>query len=197
MQSIGEMVRARNLQFMHDSALYSPLNLPPDEGLVVDFPYHPTLLEVSTRATEIEHWEVINAAGGYRHCGSACVGLTVFGVFYTYVALDRRIPPNYPWNIPLYLLAIAFFIAAAVFGMLHFYRPQGPRPTPLEVVPFSAAENKVLLSEQEPEVYFTACACPGCGDVGVHQMRMVIPGDPEWAEVIRHCDVCGREWAQK
>jgi hypothetical protein len=34
------------------------------------------------------------------------------------------------------------------------------------------AENLVLMSDQQEEVFFPACACPGCGDVLVHKMRI-------------------------
>lgn len=56
-------------------------------------------------------------------------------------------------------------------------------------------ESQRLLRSQEQEEFLATAACPGCGELNTHAMRTPHQGDPSWAEVIRICGVCNREWA--
>ncbi len=167
----------------------------PDSPDKVDFPNHPTLLEIARRQKEIEAWEALNV-GGYRFAKPG----TILGVLISAVMVVLAvtpIPPNWPWNIPLAILAIFTAVATVVSGLLWFDNPDiGPRPELLEIVPFSRAENLHLMNKQAVEPYRANCTCPGCGDVSTHLVRQPAEGEPEWTTVTRHCEVCEREWGQ-
>jgi hypothetical protein len=167
----------------------------PDPRVEADFPGHPTLLEIASRRKEIEAWEALNV-GGYRFAKPG----TIIGFLITAVMMVLAvtpIPPNWPWSIPLVIVAIFTAVATVVCGLLWFDTPNiGPRPELLEIVPFSRAENLHLMNNQGVEPYSAACACPGCGDLSTHLIRVPAEGEPDWATVTRQCRVCAREWAQ-
>jgi hypothetical protein len=107
------------------------------------------------------------------------------------------IPPNWPWNIPLVIVAIFGAVAMVVCGLLWFDTPSGgPRPERLAIVPFSRTENLHLMNGQPVEPYCATCTCPGCGDLSTHLVHQPAEGEPEWATVTRACRVCAREWSQ-
>jgi hypothetical protein len=60
---------------------------------------------------------------------------------------------------------------------------------------YTTRESQRLLRSQEQEEFLVTAACPGCGELNTHAMRTPHQGDPSWAEVIRICGVCNREWA--
>jgi hypothetical protein len=62
---------------------------------------------------------------------------------------------------------------------------------------FTLAESQQLMQSQDREEFIATSACPGCGEIAAHALRSPAPGEPSWAEVIRRCAVCGREWAQR
>lgn len=72
---------------------------------------------------------------------------------------------------------------------------KGPRPRPLGIVKFNSIENDYLIYHQPEEPFRANCTCPGCGKVDVHLLTNH-PNAPKWATVVRHCQVCDREWAQ-
>jgi hypothetical protein len=166
-----------------------------DPPLRTDFPNHPTLLEIANRQKEIETWEVLNV-GGYRFAKpGAIIGFLISAAMMV-VALTP-IPPNWPWSIPLVIVAIFTAVATVVCGLLWFDNPNiGPRPELLAIVPFARAENLHLMNSQADEPYSVTCTCPGCGDLSTHLIRVPAEGEPEWATVTRQCRVCEREWAQ-
>jgi hypothetical protein len=168
-----------------------------EEGLPrgFNYPHHPTQSDIARRQKAIEAWEALNV-GGYRFAKPGAIigflisaGLLVVGV--------TPIPPNWPWNVPLALLAVFTTVATVICGLLWFdNRDIGPRPEPLQIVPFSRAENLHLMNEQAVEPYLATCTCPGCGDQSTHRIREPTRGEPEWAKVTRQCMTCEREWAQ-
>jgi hypothetical protein len=62
---------------------------------------------------------------------------------------------------------------------------------------FTLAESQQLMQSQDREEFIATCACPGCGEIAAHALRSPALAAPSWAEVIRSCAVCGREWAQR
>jgi hypothetical protein len=161
----------------------------------VEFPYHPTLLEIAQRRQELDVWEALQV-GGYRFAKPGAVISFLISAVMLFLALTP-VPPNWPWNIPLTIVAIFGAVATVVCGLLWFDTPKAVRrPEPLAIVPFSRAENQYLMSGQAVEPYCARCACPGCGDVSTHLVRTPAAGEPEWSTVTRRCRVCGREWAQ-
>jgi hypothetical protein len=162
----------------------------------IDFPNHPTLLEIAARQKQIESWEALHVVGGYRFAKlGAIIGFLTTAVML--VLAITPIPPNWPWNIPLVILAIFSAVATVVCGLLWFDNPHiGPRPEVLEIVPFSRAENLRLMHGQAVEPFRAIGTCHGCGDTATHLIRDSAEGEPGWAAVIRHCGLCEREWAQ-
>lgn len=188
------LVRPTNHEGAHRGAQeLSPQRAAPPAN--TDFPHHPTLSEVAIRQREIESWEALNV-GGYRWARpGTIIGFLACAVM-VLLALTP-IPPNWPWNIPLVILAIPTAVATVVCGLLWFENPSiGPRPESLEIVPFSRAENLHKMQRQAVEPYQASCVCPGCGDSSTHRIRGPIDGEPSWATVTRQCAVCKREWAQ-
>ena len=169
-----------------------------DDTAVIGFPDHPTLLEIAERQKEIDRWDLLDTSVRRRNAKWGCIAGSLTSVVLLVLILSP-LPPNYPWDAPAGVLVLFMVVASAICGLVWYDDPNlgRKRPEPLEVVPFSAAENRVLMSEQQEEVFFPACACPGCGDVLVHKMRKPDKGvEPLWAQVIRHCDTCQREWAE-
>jgi hypothetical protein len=161
----------------------------------IDFPSHPTVLEIAVRQKEIELWEALNL-GGYRFAKPGTIIGSLICAVMVGVALTP-IPPNWPWNIPLLILAIFTAVLTMICGLLWFDNPHiGPRPELLEIVPFSRAENLHVMHGQAVEPFRAICTCPGCGDTRTHRIREPAEAEPGWAAVIRHCGVCEREWAQ-
>jgi hypothetical protein len=158
-------------------------------------PDHPTLSDIAVRRKEIEAWEARNV-GGYPFAKpGTIIGSLVSAVMVVLVVTP--LPPNWPWDIPLAILAIFTTGATVVCGLLWFDKPRlPPRPELLEIVPFSRAENLQLMSGQAVEPYFAICTCPGCGDTSTHLIRMPAEAEPEWAAFVRRCGLCKREWAQ-
>lgn len=197
-ETLEDKIKLANLR--HVRNLFGGKNLPPDEGFAIDFPHHPTLLDIAQRETEILQWhrqrarcarvdKIMIAAGA----PGAIAGLLAFAAFL-----------GSPWlwaAIPAFVLflgcTLMFFIGLGEFAEHGHTYPGAECPTPLELVPFSEGENRHLIARQEPEVFLAACACPGCGDVGVHFMRQPGPEAPRWAGVVRQCQTCNREWAQR
>jgi hypothetical protein len=167
----------------------------PDSPVQTGFPNHPTLSEIAHRQKEIEAWESLNV-GGYRFAKpGTIIGCLVCAVM-VFLAVTP-VPPNWPWNIPLVIVAIFTAVATVVCGLLWFDNPHmSPRPEPLEIVPFSREENLHRMQEQVVETYRAICNCPGCGDTSTHLIREPAKGEPEWATVTRRCGVCQREWVQ-
>ncbi len=160
-----------------------------------DFPYHPTLLGIAQRQQEIDVWDALQV-GGYRFAKPGTIISFLISAVMLFFALTP-IPPNWPWNIPLVIVAIFGAVAMVVCGLLWLDTPSpGPRPERLEIAPFSRAENLHLMSEQSVESYSATCTCPGCGDLSTHLVRQPAEGEPGCATVTRHCRVCAREWSQ-
>ncbi|MDT5115744.1 MAG: hypothetical protein QOE30_1483 [Mycobacterium sp.] len=160
-----------------------------------DFPYHPTLLEIAQRQLEIDVWDALQV-GGYRFAKPGFIISFLISAVMLFLALTP-IPPNWPWNIPLVIVAIFGAVAMVVCGLLWFDTPSGgPRPERLAIVPFSRTENLHLMNGQPVEPYCATCTCPGCGDLSTHLVHQPAEGEPEWATVTRACRVCAREWSQ-
>ena len=165
----------------------------PDSATSGDFPYHPTLLEIAQRQQEIDVWDALQV-GGYRFAKPGTIISFLISAVMLFLALTP-IPPNWPWNIPLVIVAIFGAVAMVVCGLLWFDTPSGgPRPERLAIVPFSGAENLHLMNGQPVEPYLATCTCPGCGDLSTHLVRQPAEGEP--ATVTRRCRVCAREWSQ-
>jgi hypothetical protein len=166
-----------------------------DSSAKIDFPDHPTLAEITRRQKELATWEALNV-GGYRFAKPGAIGGFLLCAVMV-ILVVTPIPPNWPWNIPLVILAVFTAVGTAVCALLWFDSPDiGPRPEPLAIVPFSRSENLHLMNGQAVEPYQANCTCPGCGDASTHSIREPTAGAPEWATVTRQCGVCAREWAQ-
>jgi len=61
---------------------------------------------------------------------------------------------------------------------------------------FSRNESWELMQIQESEPFMATCACPGCGTEHAHALRSPRTDEPDWADAIRTCATCNREWAQ-
>lgn len=160
-----------------------------------DLPEHPSLTQIAQRQMEIEAWDALSVHG-YRFAKpGAIISFLITAVMVVLVVTP--VPPNWPWNIPLCILAIFAAVAMVVCGLLWLDKPYAkPRPELLEIVPFIREENLRLMSAQAIEPYRAACTCPGCGNESTHLLRKPSDGEPDWATVTRHCRVCEREWAQ-
>lgn len=168
----------------------------PASPMMIDAPaHHSTLSEIAHRQQEIEAWEAMNV-GGYRFAKpGSIIGFLITAVL-VFLAVTP-VPPNWPWNIPLFILATFTAVGTVVCGLLWFEHPDiGSRPEPLKILPFSRAENLQMMNEQAIEPYRACCPCPGCGDESIHRVRAPREFSPQWATVTRQCGVCAREWAQ-
>jgi hypothetical protein len=160
-----------------------------------EFPCHPTLLQIAQRQQEIDVWEALQV-GGYRFAKAGSMISFLVSATMLFLAFTP-IPPNWPWNIPLVIVAIFGAVAMVICGLLWFDTPRiGPCPERLSIVPFSRTENLRLMNGQPVEPYLATCTCPGCGDTSTHLIRQPVPDEPEWSTATRQCRLCRREWAQ-
>lgn len=61
---------------------------------------------------------------------------------------------------------------------------------------YTYQESLEMMNTQDPEQFSNVCVCPGCGTIEGHSLRVPRPGEPAWADSIRTCRLCNREWAQ-
>src|ERR1700722_14395780 len=142
-------------------------DLPP---ATTDFPDHPTLGEIAQRQTQIEVWEALSV-GGYRFAKPGTI-IDFLLIVISVLRLVAPVPPNWPWNVPLSIATIFAAVVMVVCGLLWLCNPHGgARPEPLQIVPFSRAENLYLMNDQAPEQYCAFCSCPACGGEATHQVR--------------------------
>ena len=182
--------------FEHSRTCGLPQRFPavPD-GAAETSRHHPNLAEVAHRQQEIEAWEALNV-GGYRFAKPGTIIGTLISAVLVLLGVTP-IPPNWPWDTPLVILAIFTTVATVVCGLLWFDNPgRTPQPEFLEIVPFSREENLQLMNDQAVEPYRAICTCPGCGDTSTHLIREPTKDEPRSAMVIRRCAVCNREWTQ-
>lgn len=100
--------------------------------------------------------------------------------------------------------ALLAIVVVATYWLLRSLRhpepwpvgPESEQPKPLSIIPFDHFENEKMLSQQGREDFSAACACPGCGAVDVHRITDEV-SLPVWARVVRECDICARQWAQR
>jgi len=120
---------------------------PANPPMQIDFPYHPTLSEIAQHQMEIEKWEALRP-GGYRFAKpGTIIGFLIWAVIAFLAATPLR--TNWPWNVPLAILAIFTTVATVVCGLLWFDTPDiGPRPESSTIVPFARAENLHLMRGQ-------------------------------------------------
>ena len=99
-----------------------------DPAEEIDSPnQHPSLAEIARRQKEIQAWEALNV-GGYRFAKpGTIIGALVSAVLV--VLAVTPIPPNWPWDIPLVILAVFTAVATVVCGLLWFDNPR-PAPAP-------------------------------------------------------------------
>ena len=142
--------------------------------------YHPSLSDVIEREAEIaayelsKHWyEMARIVRG--------VGIAVFGILAVAMVFLGH------W-------LLAAFFSAATF-MVGFWSPRPPLGCLMthSIIPFSDWENENLLLIQPWDDFLAWCVCPSCGYVDAHRFRQ--ESEP-WADVVRVCSVCNREWAQ-
>lgn len=157
--------------------------------------YHPTLLDIANRDMEIQRWDD-EAAWCRKHWDRvARITAWVSGVLW----LAALTVPGFVATGILVLIALASScLTVMVFSIRSEPLPElvgRPRPIKLKIVPFTQSENFSLVVNQAPEIFLHCCACPGCGNVSVHKIDA--PVYVRWASVIRTCDVCSREWAQR
>lgn len=170
------------MDWRHDEEIYPP---PPP----IRIGKHPTQLEVAQRNQEIEEWrrrqEITRRRGLW---GLVLIPLAVAGDIYLLMSTGSLL---------LGAMAFTLLVIAPVAWRVSFrYWRDGDGticPEPLAIRPFVNQENSYLVETQAPEPFRAVCACPGCGEVDAHR---ILPPGPEWAEVVRRCGVCHREWAQ-
>ena len=142
----------------------------PDSARSADFPYHPTLLEIAQRQQEIDVWDALQV-GGYRFAKPGTIIGFLMSAVMLFLAVTP-IPPNWPWNIPLVIVAIFRAVAMAVCGLLWLDTPGGgPAPRAVGDRAVLRAENLHLMNGQPVEPYLATCTCPGCGDLSTHLIR--------------------------
>jgi hypothetical protein len=154
--------------------------------------WRPTLVDIAQRQEAVADWEAMDR-GGRRLAGQlsiTCLALAVAG------GVTAMLVPSVSLVVGIVtgLLAMASVLCARVWW--HDPRLETARPQPPTVEPFTADENRRLIQAQAPEPFRAVSACPGCGNVAAHLMRRSRESEPSWANVIRNCAVCQREWAQ-
>jgi hypothetical protein len=154
--------------------------------------WRPTLVDIAQRQDATADWDAMNR-GGRRlagHLSVTCLALAVAG------GVTAMLVPSLSLVVGMVtgLLAVASVLCARVW--LHDSPLETPGPQPLTVEPFTADENRGLIQAQAPEPFRAVSACPGCGNLAAHAMRQSRESEPSWANVIRNCAVCQREWAQ-
>lgn len=154
-------------------------------------PTHPTLGDIAERQEEIRHWTA-EMTGAHRISGLLPSGFGGLATLFLAISLFTR---------EAGLLCVAVTLLLITVWLITVWRADPstnarPKPEPLTLVRFEDWENFRHMDLQQPEPFQAVSACPGCGDIKVHGFELRRPGQPQWAEVIRHCDNCGREWAQ-
>src|ERR1700687_4463561 len=97
------------------------LNRPPSEEgppRAINFPHDPTQSDIARRHKESEAWEALNV-GGYRFAKPGTIVGFLISAVLVVLALTP-IPPNWPWDIPLALLAVFTTVATVICGLLWF-----------------------------------------------------------------------------
>lgn len=151
--------------------------------------HHPTLGEIAQREQERELWLAAHL-GGRRVAAALCLLFAAVPVVLYYTT---GLP-----TLPVFLLAVASVLAAVVCGLVVWDNPEpGPIPEPLTILRYTREENIALMGDQEPESFHSTCVCPGCGQMDTHPVRQPVRQEPPWAQVIRSCELCDREWAQR
>ena len=142
--------------------------------------YHPSLSDVIDREAEIAAYEMSQklhrAALAIR-----TLGIGLFGCLSGVMILAGQ-----------WVLVAVFAAAMTAVGLWNPKRPVG-LPMSQAIIPFSAWENKNLLLMQPWDDFLAWCVCPSCGYVDAHRFRQ---HSEQWADVVRVCSVCSREWAQ-
>ncbi|OBJ07806.1 hypothetical protein A5624_21330 [Mycobacterium sp. 1482292.6] len=153
----------------------------------IGFPEHPTLADIAQRDREIAHCRAMDG-GGHRLAGRLTVGLAVLAVAAGISAA---------WLAPLVsVLAVLLAAMSAYCARIWWIDPAVPTPQPLQIQPYSPAENRMLMARQPREPFWTYSTCPGCGHVDAQLIHQPSEGEPSWATLVRHCVMCEREWAQ-
>src|SRR6201995_4744562 len=80
------------------------------------FPYHPTLFEIAQRQHELDVWEAMQVGGGYRFAKPGTIVSFLISAVMLFLAFTP-VPPNWPWNIPLVIVAIFGAVATVVCGL--------------------------------------------------------------------------------
>lgn len=142
--------------------------------------YHPSLSEVLDREAEISAWRL------NKWWYEMCVRLRTIGtVLFAFLALVVGLAGSIGFTLVMLCLLMA----------VRSWHPKEPLmcPRTLSLVPFSKWENENLLRIQEWYDFEAWCQCPSCGFVDAHQLR---DRSEPWAEAVRVCRMCNRQWAQ-
>lgn len=152
---------------------------------------HPTLRQVEARREELrrQHRRDRVVVPVLAFLPVVIVLTMVFGVLVLALAQGS------------YLLAVGFLLGGYSLTRATFYASdcyaQLPRPPVLVLAQFTPAENSYLRGVQTVREPVRAwCVCPGCGYVDAHPFLADTDNVPPWAEVIRKCRTCAREWGQ-
>lgn len=156
------------------------------DTVVIGFPDHPTLADIAERDREIAHYRAMDI-GGHRLAGQLTIGLAVAAVA---AAITATLAPL------VFVLAVLLAAMSAYCGRIWWIDPPIAMPEPLQIQPYSAVENRLLMARQPWEPFFTYATCPGCGHIDAQLIRRPGEGEPGWANLVRHCAMCAREWAQ-
>jgi hypothetical protein len=154
--------------------------------------WHPNLVDFARRQEAIADGDAIER-GGHRlavRLSIVCLALAVAG------GVTAMLVPSVSVAAGM-LTAVA--LAASLFCArvwLHDPQLDAVPSQHFAVDPFTADENRRLIQAQAPEPFRAVSACPGCGNSAAHSMRRPGKSEPSWADVVRQCAVCQREWAQ-
>jgi hypothetical protein len=154
--------------------------------------WHPTLVDFAQRQEATADWEAMDR-GRHRlavQLSITCLALAVAG------GVTATLVPSV--SVAAGMLTGLALMASVLCARVWWHDPplETRRPQPLTVERFTAEENRHLIQAQAPEPFRAVSACPGCGNLAAHSMRRSGESEPSWADVIRQCAVCQREWAQ-
>lgn len=142
--------------------------------------YHPSLSDVIDREAEIAAYEL--AQKWHR----TALAIRNFGIcFFGFLSAVMIFAGQWVF--------VAVFAAAMTsVGMWTPKRPVGLFMSQA-IIPFSDWENENLLLMQPWDDFLAWSVCPSCSYVDAHRFRQ---DSEDWADVVRVCSVCNREWAQ-
>ena len=170
----------------------SPFFMDPTVAAIIDS--HPTGIAILVRGDELHRWECdVSLYDNYLKKQSAVRRIPGLLIVAALVALAVFLATGW---LPVAFIGLlcGSMIPATRFWSNSQRRPAWPgdRPVPLVYSGYSPDDNAKLVCREPVTDFRSVCACPGCGQVCVHGFaNWCLP----WANAVRRCAACGREWA--